>query len=572
MGKVHPAVPELLEQYRQGRITRREFIRYACLLGLSLASAELMSSCKPAKTPTPQPTQAPVATAKPTAAPTTVAQATATPQPTAAPVQQVKRGGRLVVNAGILRMEDPARASETTAPNYMRPLCEYLTFTNEKNITVPFLLEKWEPSEDLKVWTLVLRKDVTFNNGDRLTADDVVFCFKHWLTKETGSSLYGLMSYLKKDNVEKVDDFTIKLHLDSPQIAVPEHLFHYSAAIMNHRTFEGDIIKKPVGTGPFELAEYVPEERVVWKKRTQVPYWRRGVDGKPLPYLDEIVFLPIGGDAAIPAFQASEFDIWSIASRETALAFKDDANVVLTTCPTGQCDVIRMKVDEKPWDNVKVRQALKLCLDRETILKTVYQGFGAIGHDHHVSPVHPEYCDIGVYPYDPKKAKALLAEAGYPDGIKAEIVCDPYLVPLAEQIQQSAAPGGFELKVTPMPNYWDVWTKVPLGITNWAHRPLGTMVLRLAYTCDAEGKPVPWNETFWCDNEFNLLLNQAEGTVDVEKRRRIMCQLEKIQQERGSIAITVFEARFGLCQKYVKGYGGAHPGAAFYVNDVWLDK
>ena len=107
----------------------------------------------------------------------------------------------------------------------------------------------------------------------------------------------------------------------------------------------------------------------------------------------------------------------------------------------------------------------------------------------------------------------------------------------AEILKQDAAPAGFRINIETMPNsqYWEKWTEVDLGVTTWAHRPLGTIVLNLAYTGDAEGKPVAWNETRWVDKEFDALIREANGTLDLEKRRQIFCKLETIQQEEGQI-------------------------------------
>ena len=102
------------------------------------------------------------------------------------------------------------------------------------------------------------------------------------------------------------------------------------------------------------------------------------------------------------------------------------------------------------------------------------------------------------------------------------------VVRYAEVLKQDAAPAGLNIKIKTMPTsqYWEKWTEVPLGITPWTHRPLGTMILNLAYVADDKGKPVAWNETRWVDQEFSKLLAQANGTVDVEARRKIMCKLE----------------------------------------------
>jgi peptide/nickel transport system substrate-binding protein len=123
-----------------------------------------------------------------------------------------------------------------------------------------------------------------------------------------------------------------------------------------------------------------------------------------------------------------------------------------------------------------------------------------------------------------------------------------------------------------MPNsqYWDLWTEVDLGITPWTHRPLGTMVLNLAYICDADGNPVPWNESRWCDEEFTKKLVQANGILDVEERSKVMKDLELIQQERGSIGIAYFFTTWIIMNKAVQNVH-PHPTAYDLWTDVWFD-
>ena len=546
-------IPELQEQLRQGKMSRREFLRYATLLGVSLGAAQVLASCAP--TPAePTPTPAP-------------------PTPTPKPVGPT-RGGALRIRGIVGRIDHPARYSWVANSNTTRHVAEYLTLTDENNLTHPYLLEKWGASDDLLTWTLNLRKGVKFNNGDEFNADDVVFNMKDWLDPDVGSSVLGLMSYLTAEGIEKVDDYTVKLHLDSPQIAVPEHLFHSPSQIMNHRTFEGDFIKSPVGTGPFTLEEYSEDERVVLKRRDD--YWQMGADGKPLPYLDEIIYIDLGGEtsAHIAAIQSGEVDAISEPETDHFLALKDDPNLQVLGTPTAQTRVLRMRVDKEPWTDNRVRMALKLCQDHEKILKLAHFGEGDPGADFHVAPVHPEYCKRPIPKYDPERAKALLAEAGYPDGLTVECaVCSdwPDVVSYAEILKQDAAPAGLTINLNTMPTtaYWDIWTECDLGITPWTHRPLGTMVLTLAYTCDEEGKPVPWNETRWCDEEFSALLKEAEGTLDVEERRKIMCKLEEIQYERGSIGIPYWQNKWAIAHKKVQNLKG-HPTQYDLFNEIWL--
>jgi len=564
----HRWIPELQEQLRQGKLTRREFIRFATLLGASVTAATAMAACAPQATPAPA---AATATPRP-------AQPTNTPvPPTPTPAPAIKRGGSLkAATYGIGRVDHPARYSWVSHSQSTRQVAEYLTWIDEKNITHPYLLEKWEASDDLKTWDLTLRKGVKFNNGDDFTADDVVFTMKEWFDKEVGSSMLGLMSYMTADGIEKVDSHKVRLHLNSGQLAVPEHMYHYPAQIMNHRTFEGDFLKAPIGTGPYTFAEYSEGERVVLKRRTDVPYWKNGEDGKPLPYLDEVIYVDLGEDRGTThpaALQSGQVDVISEPILEAFLALRDDPKINCIAAPSGSVNVMRMRVDVEPFTDNRVRQALKLCQRRDKIRELAYYSIGDIGQDCHVAPIHPEFCDIGTPEYNPEKAKQLLAEAGYPNGVDIEFTVANNYIPHAEILKADAEPAGFRLQINSMPigSYWDVWTECTLGITNWSHRPLGIMVPSLAYIADETGKPVPWNETRWVDAEFTALLREAEGTLDIEKRRQIMCKLQKIQQDRGSVGIPCFYATFFISAKYVKNFVG-NPNPYDYFTDTWLDK
>ena len=544
---IHPAIEELKHDLEKGKLSRRGFLRYATLLGMSVAAAGQMAGLA---------------------------------WPRKAAAADVQRGGTLKISSPVHKVTHPAQFSWIAPSQQLRHVTEYLTITDGENITHPYLLKNWEASADLKTWTLNLREGIKFNNGDEFGADDVVFTFNQWLNKDVGSSMLGMIGlYLDPTGIEKTSPYQVKLHLKQPEIGVPEHLYHYPALVLNHKTFDGDFIKNPHGTGPYTLDTYREGERCVLKKRND--YWRKADDGSPLPYLDTLEFIDMGTDLPpqIAALQAGEIDIIDTgdnSSPEAYVALKDDNRIAILAATSNQNRVLRMRVDLKPWSDNKVRMALKLCHNREKILALAYFGQGVIGQDCHVSPKHPEYCPIATPKYDPEQAKKLLAEAGYPDGLDVNLAVGngwKEIVRYAEILKEDALPAGFRINIQTMPNsqYWEKWTEVDLGVTTWAHRPLGTMVLNLGYTSDDKGQPVAWNETRWVDKEFDALLKQANGTLDVEARRKIFCKLEEIQQTRGSIAIPFWINVWIMARKPVQGLK-PHPSLYLQLEQAWLQK
>ena len=560
--RIHPLVLDAQAKLAAGRIDRREFLRYATLLGTSLTAATVLAACgQPVAAPAAQP-------AAPAAAAPAAAEA-----PTAAPAGGIVRGGTLRRAMTLPLIDHPARFSWGQQSNVARQIGEYLTVTDPNNITHPYLLEKWEASDDVKTWTLYLRKGIKFNNGDELTADDVMFSFGQWLDESVGSSMLGLLSYVGGiQNVEKVDDYTIRLNLESANIGVPEHLFHYPALIL-HRGFEGDYIKQPIGTGAFTLAEYADGERAVLKARSD--YWQMGEDGKPLPYLDEIIYVALDKDAAVAALQSGQIDSMFQPRPVDWQALKEFPGVTVKAASTAQCFVLRMRVDLAPWDDNRVRAALKMCQDREKILQLSYYGEGDLSIDAHVAPVHPAYAVKPIPAYDPVAAKALLEEYAKEKGIELPLKVtlstknDESEPEIAAALKELALPGGFDitLDITEPGGYWDRWTEVDLGITTWTHRALDTMVLPLAYTAEAIGN---WNETRWTDDEFATLLRQAEGTLDVEARREIMSKIEDIMQSRGPIGNSYWKRVWNITANAFHNIE-AHPTDFDLLYEVWRD-
>lgn len=562
MEEIHPLVPGLVDQLKQGRSSRREFLRTVTLLGASLGTAQILAACGASTVSVGESAAEPAAPAE-------------TESTSAEMVGGVKRGGIMRTGTSVKAVDHPARFSWIFDANQFRHVFEYLTETGSDNVTRPYLLESWTPNEDLTVWDLKLREGIMWTNGDELVAEHVKWNFGEWLNPDTGSSVLGLWEgFLDMDGIEVVDDYNLRLNLQAPLLAVPENMFHYPAQIM-HPSFDGDITSgNNPSTGPMVLKEFVVGERVVIERREG--YWQMGADGEPLPYLDGMEFIDLGEDqtAAVAALQSGDIDRIYDVSPDSFLALKGNDSVAVEGVGTAATRVLRFRVDTDPWTDQNVLNAVKMCQDRTAILAAAYFGEGLEGYDTHASPVQPEWAPMDLPSYDPEGAKALLAEAGMEDlefGISVGTGW-PDIVAYAETLQQGAKEAGITINLETMPNsaYWDLWTETPVGVTTWAHRPLAVMLLPLAYINDSNGDPVAWNETRWHDDEFATLLQEAQGTADVEVRRALMADIQRIQQERGSIGVAYFINRWAT---YNPGFQGvvAHPTDYNLYREVWYD-
>jgi peptide/nickel transport system substrate-binding protein len=232
---------------------------------------------------------------------------------------------------------------------------------------------------------------------------------------------------------------------------------------------------------------------------------------------------------------------------------------------TSQTGVARMRVDHKILGDKRVRQAMRLAIDRQKIITTSLLGAGIPAEDHHVAPVHPEYAALPKYGRDIVKAKKLLAEAGYPNGFEIDMVTRPDPIwelntvqALAEQFKDI----GVKVNIKPLPSaqYWEVWTKVPFSLTGWGHRPLGIMTLALAYRSNAA-----WNESGYSNPEFDALLDQADGILDPKKRSIVMAKIEALMQDDGPLVQPFWRTFSTVMDKKVKGFS-VHPSQYIFAN------
>ncbi len=544
----HPHIPKLVADLEQRKIDRRGFLRYATLLGMSAASAYALAGKITGEAAAP-----------------------------AARAAEMPKGGTLRIGMGVQEVTNPHAFNWVQPSNVARQVSGCLAQINQDNISEPWLAESWEASDDLRSWTFRLR-DLTWHNGRKFTADDVIWNFKHILDPATGSSSIGLMKgYMLTETedgktelwdanaIEKVDERTVRFNLKVPQVAIPEHLDAYTNIILDPEE-GGTFGVGSNGLGAFRLVEHVVGEKSVLEAVDR-PFFKGG------PHVDRLEFIDLGEEAAaqVAALASGQINgLYQIDVSQIELIERLD-NVEVYQVPTAATAVVQMMLTEKPYDDPKVRLAMRYGMDCKRVLEFAQRGYGLPAEHHFVSPIHPDYAPLPEMTRDVAKARQLLAEAGYPDGIDIEFNCkkDPsWELNAVQEIAQQWGECGIRasINVLPTAQFWDVWDKFPMGFVEWAHRPLGFMVLSLGFRSG-----VPWNPTGFADAEFDALVTQAEGTLDVDERRALMEELEVIMQQRGPIAQPLWRALTTGYTKDVLGFR-MHPQYAIRGHELALQQ
>jgi peptide/nickel transport system substrate-binding protein len=545
----------LRDQLAERQIGRREFLRTATLLGLSASAAYALTGSLDGD-----------------------------PLVREAAADTPRRGGTLRISMPVQEMADPPTYAWGPKANVARQFLEYVTMTGPDNVTRPYLAESWEASEDLRTWTFTLRKGIKWNNGDMLTSDQVIWNVKRWLDPAVGSSIQGLLSSMVTEAedgsshetegaIDKIDDLTFRLNLNKPELAIPEAFYHYPAGIVHPDSMvDGvvDVSKRPIGTGPFVLREFAVGEKAILRRNPD--FWGGPDYLSGGPYLDGVAYFDHGDDAAakVAALASRQVDLLDEVSIGQIDIIDRLADTQLFEVVTAQTAVARMQMDVAPFNDARVRRAVQASIDHDKLLEIAYRGKGAPAEDHHVSPIHPEYAVLPKQKQDHAKARELLADAGHGDGITLKMDVNnnqPWEVAAAQAMVDMLKPGGvnLELNILPGAQFWDIWDKTPFGLTSWTHRPLGVMVLNLAYRTGAV-----WNESHFSDPEFDAALDKAGAILDPRERSEHMAVCEKRLQDSGVIAQTLWRAVFTAGSTKVKGYR-YHPTQYQQLYRVWLE-
>jgi glutathione transport system substrate-binding protein len=426
------------------------------------------------------------------------------------------------VPANLLSL-DPANANDTLSQSTARLMLEGLLGFDRDMKVVPLLAESYEADEMATEFTFHLRKGVHFHDGTPFDAEAVKVNFERVANPANHLKRYSLLAML--DHVDVMDQYTAKAVLKTPFGAFPPTVAHPSLQLLSPaaiKKYGAEVGRHPVGTGPFVFANWSPDTLTV--ERSQ-HYWRPG-----LPHLSSVTVRSNPEDGArLAMLQAGEAQFIYPVPAQLAKIVKNNRKLALHDDPSIYALYAAMNVMKKPFNDVRVRQALNHAIDKGAFIRVVYNGFAQP-----LASAQPPkitfYEKQGEYPYDPTKAKELLAEAGYKNGFETRIwgANQTIRISAMQFVQQQLAAIGVKATVEPLEagvlesKIWSVqkpeesglemylgqWSS-STGDADWALRPL---------FATASFPPHLYNVGYYSNPDVDKAIAGALQTADPDKR------------------------------------------------------
>jgi peptide/nickel transport system substrate-binding protein len=501
----------VLDEFLSGKLDRRSFLQRASIIGLAAPIAAFVAACDDEQ-----------------------GAATSSTSATTLPVvaEQRQRGGRLRV--GIIAPTDAVDPVRTNDPGRIVLIAqtgEYLVRSGAGLTLDPSLAVSWTPNHDGTAWTFALREGVTFNDGRPMTADDVVATFDR-LTDETveSAALVSFRGILSNGATSARDDRTVVFELDTANGNFPYLVSsdNYNTVILPARY--DDYESTWPGTGAWRLSSFTPEVGITFEPNPS--HWA----GPPL--LDEVEFSFYADDEAL--VEAMTSDVVDVIQGTTSQG--SDA-LAATSVPiqvrSAAHTQVHLRVDEGPFKDRRVRRALALLFDRAAVVGTLLDGRGDVGNDSPFATAYPS-SDAGAPQRDRDlaEAKRLLDEAGIDEidemltGFKT-----PEIEHYARIIRDAAAEVGLSLRLSITDTYYDYdWLNSHIGIAHYAHRGVPDQYLTAPLRTNGA-----WNAAHFSSREYDTLVDDYIGAVDLGQQRRAARQIQELLLEETPLLITYFK-------------------------------
>jgi peptide/nickel transport system substrate-binding protein len=423
----------------------------------------------------------------------------------------------------------------------------YLAETGPGGELIPQLATSWESSPDAKVWTFHLRRGVEFQNGKTVTASDVVASINIHRGEKTKSSAKPLLKEI--DDVIKDGEDKVIVRLKSGNADMPYLFSDFRLAVLPAKD-EGVNWQSNIGAGAYILKEFEPGVRAYLERNPN--YWRTD-----RAFFDQVKITAIVDPSArTTAIVTGAVDAIDKIDFKIADMLKKKKNIVVEETTGGLHYTFPMMTDVAPFSDNNVRTAIKLAVDREALLKTFLRGHGIVGNDHPISPNYRFHnIELPQRTYDPEKAKYYLKKAGMSTlsvDLSAADAAFTGAVDAATLYKEYAAKADINIKVIREPNdgYWsNVWLKKPWVACFWGGTATEDICFSQAYAAEAS-----WNDTHWKDPRFNKLLVEARAELNMDKRREMYGEMQRILSDEGGLVLPLFPNNiFATSDKIVHG-------------------
>ncbi|GAA4725325.1 ABC transporter substrate-binding protein [Brevibacillus fulvus] len=460
---------------------------------------------------------------------------------------------------------DPQKVPAASSARIYGLVYDTLTKMDENMKIIPDLADSWQVAEDGKSITFKLHQGVKFHNGREMTAEDVKYSFERILNPDTGSVAKSYFTSI--DSIETPDPSTVVFKLKYPDASILANTTSSFAAIVPKEV--ADLNTEAVGTGPYKLDKMESGQYVILKKNPD--YFQ-----KDLPKVDTIKFQIMKDEAErMAAIRAGKVDVAQV-SADTAKILEKSKNVTIKSYQSSEYSYLGINVAKKPFDDVRVRQAISYAVDRNQIVQTVWKGEAVMSGP--VSPAQTAWAvDPATFPshkLDVAKAKQLLAEAGYPNGFDTVIETAstyPDMIESAQVLQQQLKAIGInaEIKQLEWANYIETWKSKDMTMLVGRNTSGIDPDRSLRYFFATDGTANVWN---YSSKQLDDLVQKALQTTDEAARKQLYEQAQQLVVDEAPNLFLASPKNFYAVSERVEGFTPSIAGEPYALVNTSLKK